>query len=85
MGAQAPFVNAKSIVATSNVDFKTLTGKCTKQILVGTGGNLVVTMASQTANTANTVTLKVPTGAILDIAVSHIWSSGTANDLVGFY
>jgi len=56
----------------------------TRAIYVGTAGNLVVSMVSETSNTFVTFS-SVPAGSILPIRVRRVSSTSSASNLVGLY
>ena len=76
MFASGPAENAYAITPDSNTDIAPLT----RGVYVGTGGNLVVDMDG--AGT-NITFYNVASGSVLPIAVSRVYATSTADNIIG--
>ena len=86
MTSYAAFTNGfKANTAAANVDIVSVTGGLmSKQIHVGSAGNLSVVMASE-ANVANPLVIPCIAGQQLDFASKLVLSASTANCIIVFY
>lgn len=71
---------AKAVTPNDNADIDTAT---TRALYVGTGGDLVVTMADEQA--ADVTFRNVPDGMLLDLGVARVKSASTAADIVALF
>jgi hypothetical protein len=80
VNANDPADHAYAITPDATTDLANFT----RAIYVGSGGNLTVTMVTETSNTFVTF-VGVPTGSVLPIRVKRVSTASTANSIVGIY
>lgn len=78
-------VRARSITPSDTAALRGLDNKAhAMTVYVGTEGDVVVVPVGQ--ETSQPVTFKVPSGGLIPVEVTHVFSTGTtATDLVGLY
>lgn len=75
---------AKLALAVTPNDASDLSQPC-RSLYVGTGGNITITLAADTGG-GTILFANVPSGSILPVFVSRVWSTGTtASNIVALY